>query len=304
MAEEILSNNQGDSGAAVPEPTTMAEAANQAEIAIAKAQEAQAGTTTETAKNGEAQAELDLKTDETEEKPAEAKPEFSDPNMQKKFTQKMQELSEQKKMYESAEQKAKAYDELISNEKVVKYLRQEYLGEKAEALKNDEITEDEFVDLTSDKKKFNEYLKKNVQQILSEHTKPLESQVKAMNAELREAKLMQDISDFGDAKDENGNLLHPDFDTFAADKKIDPYLMKLRGSNMSELEKLELAYKLVKSENMPQEITKKAHNIVQQKKQAIGEKGNSAQTNLSSKKALTMKEFAEQKAKEYGIEVP
>jgi hypothetical protein len=294
MADEILSNNPGDSApAAAPavtaEPKTMAEAANQADTAIKEAQAKQDGAPAETAK------------EVTPPQKEEAKPEFSDPNMQAKFTQRMQELSEKEKSYQEGLRKSQAYDELLKNQEVVSYLRKVYLGQEE---KKDEISDDDFLAVTSDKNKFNEFLKNTVQQVLEERTRPLETKVKEMSAELQESRIIQDIDDFANAKDNSGNSLHADFDELNEAGKIQPYLVKFAGSRLPELEKIEMAYKLAKAENITQEVAKKAHDIVQQKKQAIGERGNSAQSNLSQKKFASMKEFAETKAKELGIEVP
>jgi hypothetical protein len=237
----------------------------------------------------------------TSDQPAIETPEFADKNMQAQFTKRMQEISAKEKELESAAVDGKKYNELIRNPRFVSYFK---------ALKDDvpaepekfSITEDEWAQAQVDKDKYAELVMKAADFRLKGERKPLEERLSRTENALAEERLMRDITDFEEAKDDkSGQLTHPDFGKLFDAGKIEPYIKMLDGSKISNIEKLELGYRLAKSENIDAQITAKAHQAVAVKKQATGDKGSSADMPSKSMKKMSMREYMEAEVQKAGF---
>lgn len=202
------------------------------------------------------------------------KPEFSDPNMQARFTQRMTELKQREKEYNDALKKAQSFDAIRNNPELVeairKFIESKNAPKKVEMPQIDETT---FLEATTDPAKFAKLLDERAkilaEQMFAEKIKPIEERLGLTVSTIQEQRNSAIVSEFA--------ANHPDFWDLDNDGKgsIEGYLKALEGTQMSLEQKLEMAYKLAKSESVDKVATQKAHQIVTNKKTASGEKGSS-----------------------------
>ncbi len=228
-------------------------------------------------------------------------PKFKDPNMEAKFTQTMQELSEEKKTYAKGKEKVEAFDNLMKDAEVVKYLQSWHDRKTGKAQEEIEsISDEDFDRASTSRESFQDIVDKRSRAIAkSEYG----NKINHLETRLNSMRLEQDIDDFANAKGKDGGLLHDDFWKLDDAGKLEPYFISLRNSGMSGIQVVEAAYKLAKYPNLKAEAMKEAHTVVSKKKEAIGEKGGNADSSADTKK-LSMLDFARRKAKELNMEVP
>jgi hypothetical protein len=264
------SNNQGNSA---PATGTVVEQVAQEQTTAPQKTET-AGTTTETAE----------------------KPEFSDPNMQKRFTEKMQEISAQKTDYEtkikSYESKVSAFDRLEKDPAVVKLIK-DYYESKRQPAKAADLSDTDFLEITTNPKKFQEYLTKQAtelaQRMLEERLGPVTQDVNTFKEEMATQKLSQDIDNFANSKDGQGKSLYPDF--YKLSDQITPYLEKFQPiKELSNEQKLEMAYKLVKFPDQKKEVVAQAHKLIDSKKTATGDRGGMGGNVTRNKKPASLED--------------
>lgn len=226
----------------------------------------------------------------------EEKPEFSDENMQKRFTQKMQELSEKEKKIEGilthANDKAKAFDVLATNPDFRKWYEDYKLKSSGQVTPN--ITDEEWVEATQDKAKFQELIDKRVKVQKDPELTTLKRDVSLM-------KLATDIDNFANSENENHELLHPDFWQLDEKGLIEPYLAAFKSMPVSGAQKIEWAWKLARHDTRDSDAITKAHKLVEEKKNASGEKGVSLETKTISKKPMSLREFYKTEVKRLGM---
>lgn len=268
-SQEHVTNNQGDlpsteeSGGELPETTPTTEETGEKE------------TTSET---------------------GEEKPEFSDENMQKRFTQKMQELSEKEKKISGEashlNDKAKAFDILSANQN----FREWYKDYKQNTNKQSvpDITEEEWLSASQDKAKFQELLDKRVKL-------QRDPEVDNLKKDVNLIKLTSDIDRFANAENEKNELVHPDFWELDDKNLIEPYLSAFKSIPISGAQKLEWAWKLARHDTRDKDAVIKAHKLVEEKKKASGDKGVSHETKTVSKTPMSLRDFYRKEAKRLGM---
>lgn len=230
----------------------------------------------------------------------EEKQEFSDPNMQARFTERMTELKEKERILDENSKKLEAYDQLTKNPDFLKWysdrLQAEQQSQKTEAT-IPEISEDEWNKAVVDKNEFQKVVLNQAKQLVQKEVIPLVQELQMQN---QKQALERDIDLYADAVDASGNKLHPDFDEVLDSGKLDPYIKALQGSKLSGIDIVDAAYKLAKSENLSKQITEKAHNIVETKKAAIGDKGQSVEA-VPDVTKLSISDFYRREARRLGI---
>lgn len=230
-----------------------------------------------------------------------AKPEFADPNMNARFTQKMQELSTREAEYKKGLQKIQAFEALEKNPKFIEWATEHYGEKKPAKPVLPEITDEQFVEATTNPAKFRETIVSLsttiAKAMLDEQLAPYKKDIEAIKADHATKALEQDIDDFANSKDASGKPLYPDFWSYSP--QVQGYLEKFQNMPMTNPEKLELAYKLAKYPNMVQETIAKAHNLVNTKKLATTEKGGISNANVKKvDKNMSLNDFIDKAADE------
>jgi hypothetical protein len=247
-------------------------------------------TTEQTQESTETQeVETDGATSTTETE----KPEFQDPNMQKKFTQRMQEFSAKEKEFtESKAQldiKARAFENLAANPKFVDWYRKEL--QPAIQGNQVDVSDQEFFDATQDKGKFMSLVDK-VAEARGKQT--FEPKFNALKQEFNSMQTANDISLFADAEG------HDDFWELDSQGKIEPILSALRNADMTNMEKIDMAWKMARHDTAIASAKQQRTTRATEKLNASGEKGTSMDVSTENVKAKNMREFFEKKAKELG----
>jgi len=250
-------------------------------------------TATETQEVKETEETKEGATTETE------KPEFEDKNMQSKFTQRMQELSEKEKTYASGTQKAQAFEQLRNDPEAWKMIVDLYNQRSGKSQKDEPITQDDLDNATTDPKSFETLVDKRARALLT----PMQQKVLQLEERDRQRSQLQDIDDFANAKDDKGNLRHPNFWDEGVQTKIKANLQALKGSQYSGLQQVEIAHTMATRGTLEKNAIDKAHSIVNQKKAAVGEKGTRVPS-IPNMKGKSMLERATILAKEIGMDVP
>lgn len=234
------------------------------------------------------------------------KPEFSDPNMHAKFTQRMQELAAKEKEFNEKlkgyESKVSAFDKIAQDSKASQLLREYYEAKNAPP-KPTELSQEEFLEISTDPKKFQSYLqntaKELAKQMLNEQLGPISKDVGSFKEQIAQQKLEQEVSNFAMLKDSAGKLAYPDFYDHA--DEITVVLEKLAPvTNLTSEQKMEMAYKLVKYPKSQQSVVAEAHKIIEKKKIATGDRGGTGNGNFqrTQKRALTVDDAIDQAASE------
>jgi hypothetical protein len=228
-----------------------------------------------------------------------AKPEFQDPNMQARFTQRMQEFAKKEQEYNAALTKAKAFERILQDKEAVSYLQQKYMPQP-QKVQLPEITEEQFLEATTNPQKFKEtivnYSKNIVENMLQEKLQPYAEQINRLMSSDATKALEQDIDDFANSKDSKGNALYPDFWNYTSD--IQQYLEKFQSVPLSNQEKLDTAYRLAKYPHLQKETIEKAHNMIAVKKAASMEKGGTSGNASRLNKSLPLSDYIEAAANE------
>jgi len=243
--------------------------------------------------------------DQTSPETAEPKPEFSDPNMHARFTQKMTELKQKEDELKSFESKIKAFDFLSQDPKFKEWYNGIYKQAASPAeFRAPELTDEEFYAATTSREAFQQVMNKQILAAIEHLTKnAFEPRLQEIQQNLKVKEILQEIQDFSATTNEKGELKYPDFWQLDEKGLLEPVLSVLAHipeTVATSAQKLEWAYMLAKYPEMGKQAIAKAHDLTQAKKKAIGEKGTGS-NNLSSKK-LTTREFAEKTAQELGIE--
>jgi hypothetical protein len=208
---------------------------------------------------------------ETEGKSAD--PEFKDENMQARFTQRMTEFKQKENEFNerlsNSETKAKAFDNLTKMDKFLVWYNKELRGQKEEEF---EISDQEYnqIMIDQDPTKLKEIINRGVQ---IGTKKALGSKMNEIEREVLSIKQTRSIDDFANE--------HKDFWELDDQGKIEPYLLKFANANMSMEEKLSLAHRLAKSENLDKQIAEKAYNHAEDKKKLSTDKGRSSDSVIS-----------------------
>lgn len=227
--------------------------------------------------------------------------EFSDPNMQKDYTQKMQSLSEERKMFETerntwskeqetVKQKLDLYDRMDKDPEVVKFVSERY-GPKQQPT---EITDDELLDAQSDVGKFRELVQREVRKAENDIISPL-------NHDMNEMKLENELSNYGNMK---GN---DDFWTLDEANLIEPqlYLARKQNPKMDNFGLIQRAHqearKLVNSitDKVKKDEKARIDGTIQDKKDGSIDKGGKLTVSKTdSFKGNSLKEIAEKLMKQ------
>jgi hypothetical protein len=262
----------------------------------------------------EATAETDaVETKDTGATTETEKPEFSDPNMQKQYTKRMQEISEKEKTYERGLQKAQAWEQLMSDPEASKMVIDLFQRRQSGATQDEPVepvTEqdiDRIID-NRDTKALEGLVDKRAVGLAKKEFMPViqKLQAKIQNLQGKQDSMLmeQDLTDFANAKDDKGSLKHPDFWDEGVQSKMKAHLSRLKGSGMSGLEQVDTAYLLSTRSNLERKAIEKAHATVASKKAAVGEKGTKVPT-IPNTKGKSLKEYARIAAKMHGIdEIP
>ena len=229
----------------------------------------------------------------------EGEPEFKDKDMQAKFTQKMQELSEKEKNLSVYERKAKAFDDLRENPDFVNWFKQ-YVNLAQRETEIPEVSDEEFEAASTDKKAFQNLVNRQGEAVAKKHLTPFISKINELESKVINMENEQDIDDFANQVDKDGNLIHPDFWELDEKGLIEPELIKLRKANMTGLEKVDYAYMKAKFPNLKAEAIQNAHKAVQAKRKASGETGTGSTAKADTSK-LSFLEFAERERKRLGL---
>jgi hypothetical protein len=234
-------------------------------------------------------------------------PDFQDPNMQARFTQKMQELSALEKKYKETEQKAGYYEALRNDSGAIAALKKYYAelegvnDQSGKAQQDPVITQDAMLSALESPEKFQGLVSQIAESIAERKIRALHSDVKASKAQLQEMALMQSLDDFANARDDKGNLVHADYETLEKSGKIAEYMKQVSPAIPAQ-QRIALAYRLAKSENYDNDVLAKAHRIVEDKKRAVGDKGTGTGATLAPA-FKTREDFVKYKAKELGIDL-
>lgn len=241
---------------------------------------------------------------ETSEKTAEEKPEFADPNMQARFTQRMTEIK-------ASESKIKAFDFLAKDPKFLDWYQNSYKQpQQPEQFQSPEVSDEEFYAATTSREAMQQLLTKQISSAISYLTenniKPQIQEIKQQFEQREQSfklkEVEQEIQDFASTTDEAGEKMYPDFWELDEKGLIEPQLAVLAHVPENVLparEKLKLAYQLAKYPQMGKQAVAKAHDIVSAKKKAVGERGT-GQGNVVAKK-MSKREFYEKQAAELGV---
>ncbi|KKM73124.1 hypothetical protein LCGC14_1413700, partial [marine sediment metagenome] len=249
-------------------------------------------------------AELETKDEDGATEETGDKAEFSDPNMQAKFTQRMQEFSEKEKGFTAGKQKQDSFDLLMSDssmrEHILKWDRQRTGQEEPEPEVMESISDDEFNLASTDKNAFQTMIDGRSRQVAEKTFMPM---IKQLQTKMQTMRSEQDIDDFVNAKDDEGKPLHPDFWELDKAGKIEPHLKKFRNSNMSGSEMIDTAYKMAKYSGLKAEAVSEANSGIAAKKQAIGDKGSKTEAKRDTSK-LSLRDVWRKTSKELGINPP
>ena len=222
-------------------------------------------------------------------KPTAEKPEFSDPNMQAKFTQRMQELSEKQKEFDAHKQKLEAYEWISSQPELVKAIKDHHARSTGELKEDTDVSDEEFTQASLDKSSFQKLVDKRAEAAAE---RKYGSVIKELRQGFTSIKSEQAISDFANSTDTQGNKAYPDFWKLDEEGKIEPILRALDGSKMSIQKKLEMAYREASYPSLRENALRAAHKTVDVKRQAIGEKGTTVEAKKDLSK-LSLQEYAQ-----------
>lgn len=195
-------------------------------------------------------------------------------NMQAAYTRKTQEIA-------AVRDKAKTFDQLVSYQPFVDWYNNQRNGNKKPEVAAPEnapevISDEEFSSLFNDKNKFSEHLKKAIREYAEKTVLPV---TEAVQRETRLIKREAEINAF--AQD------HADFWDLDAKNLIEPLIIKYPSMELDDI------YKLAKFPFLQEEAINKAHNAVQQKKQAVVEKPNTGVASSSLVKVKNRREAME-----------
>jgi hypothetical protein len=230
------------------------------------------------------------------------KPEFSDANMQKRFTERMTELKQKEDLYTSGLQKAETYDKLVKDPEFLKW----YSGKLEAQQKQKEpdaipqLSDEEWAQAVTDKNEFQKVVLNQARSMVQREVMPV---LQELQQKATVSALERDIDTFADAVGDDGKPMHADFDDLLESGKIQPFIQALQGTKMSGVEIVDAAYKLATYEAAKNNATEKAHNIVATKKAAIGDRGTVSNVSPDDKK-LSIREFMRKEATRLGIPVP
>lgn len=240
-------------------------------------------------------------TQETSQSDQEEKPEFSDENMQARFTERMTELKQKEKEYNDKlgqfETKAKAFETLARNEKFINWYNEQRKQDTGPA----PISDEQWNQAVSDKTKFQELLDSRSE---AKAKQLYELQIRELNQRMDQEDLVRDIERFATAQDDQGNLLYPDFLKLDKENKIEPYLSALQNVNAPQLQKIEWAYILAKYPQVKNDAIAEAHALAEKKKQSSSEPGVAQEMVTKPNKDMSLRDFARHEAKRLGMEVP
>lgn len=222
-----------------------------------------------------------------------AKPEFSDPNMQARFTQRMQEFSAKEKALNDKiagmEKKVSAFDKISSDKEASRILREYYDGQrggKKDVAAQTKLSQEDFLAISTDPEKFDRYVADRAtalaKQMLQEQLGPLTTEFGSVKEKIAQQELERDISNFSELKDNDGNPLYPDF--YDHVEAMTPLLEKFSKLDLTNEQKLEMAYKLVKfpdSKAVKEQVAREAQQIVDKKRKATGDKGGVGSSSFS-----------------------
>jgi len=253
----------------------------------------------------EATATEEPKPEETiEETKKPEKPEFKDENMQSRFTERMTELAEREKKLDARDsegevrnKQAEAFKVLSRMPKFRDFYEKELRGE--EQAKPLEITDEEYSQAQLDAGKMKDLIAKVASHQAENMVVP---RIQVLEEELRVSKQAQDIEDFANAKDEQGQNPHSDFWDLDKQGKIEPFLELLQPLDVPGVQKVEMAYILAKYPTVKQEALIEAHKRAEEKKGASTDKGLSTETVVTKPtKKMNTRDFYYQKIKELDL---
>jgi len=236
-------------------------------------------------------------TEETIEQPDQpAQPEFSDPNMQARFTERMTELKRQEDEFNANksgfETKSQAFDRLAQIPEFRKWYK-EYSGNGKTEEPEPVLSDEAFYEITQDKDKLIQFIGQQAEKKVQKLIQPrLESMEKKYDTD----RFAGEIDAFASSPG------HEDFWDLDQAGKIKPILKMFGGLKVSALEKLDMAYKLSKYPDIQKEAIVKAHQRAEEKKQLSGDKGVSNEAAIKkSTKGMSMEEFVEHEMKTKGL---
>jgi len=256
--ETTGTDNQGN-----PAKTGVAE---ETAKASAEAEKVDSGTTSETGANS---------SDKT----------FSDPNMQKAFTQKMQEIAEQRKQLETERESYQKvnniYNRIESDPDIVNYIKKKW----GAPVEEDNISSEELTAAQSDPDKMRELIRKEAQSLVN----PISSKIKEMEFE-------NTLSNYASAE---GN---EDFWQLDKSDLIEPELNLLRkkNPNASNEQIIKAAHQKARlivntiSDNIKKQEKERIDGTLAKKKESIIDKGGKSNiSSLPSFKGKTLTETYE-----------
>lgn len=236
------------------------------------------------------------------------KPEFEDKDMQARFTQRMQELSEKEKAWETEKAdlaKAKAIlDRLNNDPEVVSFVAKRYgakTEEKPQSAKDVIAQADVDNIITEDGKFDKDKFASLVEKVADVKYGNIQGEVKQTRAELRTMALENDIDFYSKQK---GN---EDFWELQEQGLINPIMREIRIKNPQSNDMAVITEAHRTARNIVQAIhkkaeasaTAKANGMLEQKKNASVDKGTGAEA--SALKGKSMIEIGKMVAKELGI---
>lgn len=247
-------NNQGDSG--VVEPVGTAD-----------------GGATDTGITTGTNSETDKGTKE---------PEFSDPNMQKAWTEKTQKLAEERKTFESEresfgqskadiDKKLEILKRLDADPEIVNFVRNRWGGATKETAKP-QVTENDLLEAQTNPAKLKEVIETITEQKAEAKTREL---INPVFENVRNLRLENEIMSYMDSE---GN---EDFEVLDKTGLIRPliYSARTKYPNASEIELVRIAHnearKIINSatSTIEKTVTEKSQGRIQEKKSAIIDKG-------------------------------
>lgn len=222
--------------------------------------------------------------------------EFTDTNMQRRWTEKTTELAEQRKAFLAEQESFKSrqaeiqrkldlYDRIDKDPEIVQFVAKRW-GAKEEPA---ELTDDDYYAAQSDPKKFKELIRREAEKVAQSQMNPLRQDLTAMKTE-------QEISSYATEK---GN---EDFWELDEAGLIEPQILLLRQRNprSSHMELIKMAHqesrRIINSlnDNAQRKAMAKASGIVQVKKAASIDAGSKTSAPVNeSYKGKTITEIAE-----------